>query len=428
MRSQIRLRERDARHKCRIAARAAIRATYNGAAMISMHCVRVALAAAVLAAAPLLQTTIARAAPPAPAPTGPTPAELALITAADRVEQSSKTSASRLIDAPVEQYLHGVLAKLAATRPEAKALSPRIYILKGEAPFVSGYPNGALYVSTGLLARMRDEAQLAGILAPELISVAGRFDYMAQESSRKRVLRNFLPDLLLITVTAGLGAGLAVDRDNKAASAEALKQEQQADADSIEMLRLAGFPPDATLIALKRIAATLGSENQAGTGALNNPARIKTRVDALEVALTQSPPTPTAVVSTAADPFEPHARRFTLMLAQDAIKSFQAPTAEAMLDRFDDEFGASGRSAFLRAELLRKTLPVEDGLIAKIRAYESASEFSDVPAEAFKEIGFLYRKVPDRAKSAEAFRKYLERNPNAVDAPIVKSYLEESTP
>jgi beta-barrel assembly-enhancing protease len=396
--------------------------------MISVHRTRAALAASVLAAAPLLQTTIASAASPAPAPLGPTPAELALITTADRVEQSLKMSSSRLIDAPVEQYLHSVLAKLAATRQDATALKPRIYILKGEAPFVSGYPNGTLYVSTGLLARMRDEAQLAGVLAPELISVTERFDYKAQESSRKRVLRNFLPDLLLITVTAGLGAGLAVDRDNKAASAEALKQQYQADADSIEMLRLAAYSQDATLIALKRIAATLGSENQSGQGALNNPVRIKARVEALEAALAQLPANPATVVSTSTDAFEPHARRFTLMLASDAIKSFEVPTAEAMLDRFDDEFGANGQSALLRAELLRKTLPAEEGLIAKIRAYESAAEFADVPAEAFKEIGFLYRKVPDLAKSAEAFRKYLERSPNAVDAPIVKTYLEETVP
>jgi predicted Zn-dependent protease len=57
-------------------------------------------------------------------------------------------------------------------------------------PVVNAFamPNGSIYVHTGLLARMENEAQLVGVLAHEIIHVRNRHTYLSYRSYRKKML------------------------------------------------------------------------------------------------------------------------------------------------------------------------------------------------------------------------------------------------
>jgi len=64
-------------------------------------------------------------------------------------------------------------------------------------------PNGSMYVTSGLLARMENEAQLAGVLAHETTHVTNRHTYLEYHDQRKKYVA-----IDVIQVAAG-GAGLA---------------------------------------------------------------------------------------------------------------------------------------------------------------------------------------------------------------------------
>ena len=49
-------------------------------------------------------------------------------------------------------------------------------------------PNGSIYVTTGLLSRMENEAQLAGVLAHEVTHVTNRHTYLEYRSARKKMV------------------------------------------------------------------------------------------------------------------------------------------------------------------------------------------------------------------------------------------------
>jgi tetratricopeptide (TPR) repeat protein len=49
-------------------------------------------------------------------------------------------------------------------------------------------PNGSIYVNSGLLSRMENEAQLAGVLAHEITHVVNRHSYLEYRSSRKKMV------------------------------------------------------------------------------------------------------------------------------------------------------------------------------------------------------------------------------------------------
>jgi Zn-dependent protease with chaperone function len=61
-------------------------------------------------------------------------------------------------------------------------------------------PNGSIYVHTGLLARMENEAQLASVLSHEIIHVRNRHSYLEYRSYRKKALA-----ANIITMVGALG-------------------------------------------------------------------------------------------------------------------------------------------------------------------------------------------------------------------------------
>jgi regulator of sirC expression with transglutaminase-like and TPR domain len=46
-------------------------------------------------------------------------------------------------------------------------------------------------------------------------------------------------------------------------------------------------------------------------------------------------------------------------------------------------------------------------------------------ADNLKQLGFLYRDKGDNAAALRSFEKYLAAAPTAIDAPIIKMYIEE---
>jgi predicted Zn-dependent protease len=64
-------------------------------------------------------------------------------------------------------------------------------------------PNGSIYVNSGLLARMENEAQIAGVLGHEITHVTNRHTYLEYRSMRKKMVA------IDIMVAAASGAGYA---------------------------------------------------------------------------------------------------------------------------------------------------------------------------------------------------------------------------
>ena len=88
-------------------------------------------------------------------------------------ERSIAKSGMLYQDRELEAYLNGVASKLQP--PEAYERIPfRILVLKNPYCNAFALPNGYIYVHTGILARMDNEAQLATLLAHEMTHATHR--------------------------------------------------------------------------------------------------------------------------------------------------------------------------------------------------------------------------------------------------------------
>lgn len=156
----------------------------------------------------------------------------------------------RYDDPALTAYLEGLVARLlphAGLDPGYG--TPEVTVLDSADPNAFTVPGGALFVTRGMLALVRDEAELAAVLAHELGHVARR--HSAESiASRDRMMREVArqaEDDLRLTGGARASRLRVIERALDARIGDLARytriQELQADRDAARILSAAGFPP-----------------------------------------------------------------------------------------------------------------------------------------------------------------------------------------
>jgi beta-barrel assembly-enhancing protease len=342
----------------------------------------------------------------------------------ERLEASYNAS-SEFVQYPVlDRYLAQVVRRLQDANPDAASIAVRIHALNYALPYAFVLGNGAAYVSTGLIARLDNESQLAAVIAMPLAALVRHDDDKLSADQRRRAQRSLVPNILLIAVTAGF-AGPSLAKSNRLAN-ESDQSRLQAASDTVALqwLANAGYEPSGAPAALRLLQDRLSAEQRSGTSDLSDPAQLPLRAEALDHALSEID-----APSTTKPPVDPTGNfgKLSLYYAQQqaAVDLDAHPASVApILDRLDAEHGASGVSLYLRAELVRRNSEDPVTVPAAIDAYERCVAHSDAPPAAYRELAFLYRRAGDTERARKNFTAYLAHSPNASDAPIIRSYLE----
>jgi beta-barrel assembly-enhancing protease len=342
----------------------------------------------------------------------------------ERLEASYNASADFIRYPALDFYLAQVVRRLQTANPETAPIAVRIHVLHSALPYSFVLDNGACYVSTGLLARLDDEPQLAALIAMPLAAVVRHDRQNLGAAGRQSALRSFIPNLLLITATAGLGAPVIEKAHAKARADAQNRAEAASDAVAMNWLAAAGYDPPAAPAALRRLRELLAAEQRFGNTEFSDAALLATRADSLEAALAGAGKSAESVapVDTSGN-FHRISVYYALALATEDI-TFHPVSVQPILDRVEASQGPSGYSTFVRAEFMRHDSSDAASVPATIAAYQHCIEHSDAPAAAYRELGILYRRAGEAALARQNIELYLARAPNAADAPIMRLYLE----
>lgn len=348
----------------------------------------------------------------------------------DRLEQEIAVSNLLIRDPALTKYLEGVTRNLIGDL----VADLRIYPVRNPDFNASMAPNGMMLVHSGLLARVRNEAQLAAVLGHE----CGHY-LRLHSVSRWRDIRAKTSVAAFVQVAGDVATGATgtnwYDIANTLANGLLLSifsftrtQESEADAYGVKVLHRAGYAPHAA----SEVWSQLIQERKASAAA-----RKKRYKDRANSAVSTHPPSSDRMVDLKASAMDMEGRdpvdsRYNS--GREEYLAAIAPLRQTLLDeqvRLNDP----GASLFLVNSLAQDgwdgVLRYNEGEIYRLRdeqgdasralsAYAAAVEHSNAPAEAHRAHGYALLKAGDRAGGRAALARYLELKPDATDAAMVR--------
>ncbi|HEX6071491.1 MAG TPA: M48 family metalloprotease [Sphingomicrobium sp.] len=346
----------------------------------------------------------------------------------ERAEEEISGSNLLMNDPRLTGYLRDLIGKVGG--PPAKDF--RIYLAKIPDFNAIMFPSGFAVVFSGLLLRMRNEAQLAGVIAHESGHFLRRHMIRSwRDTRRKTDILAFGSMLAGVGGAAGgvylgdyvqlaqLGAILSLFQYSRAMEAEA-------DAMGVKLVAEAGYPPVEMANVWEQL---IGEENAS--------ARYR-RKHRRRGSLFDTHPSPdsrladlrlsAAEVTVPGRPYDNGRARYLArigairpMLLDDQVK-LNDPGASQYLIQTLAQDGWNGLLRFYEGEIWRLRNRTGDEARAA-QSYAAAVLYPDAPADAFRWHGISLLKAGRPGEAKAAFARYLLMKPDAPDAAWVRQMV-----
>jgi predicted Zn-dependent protease len=341
-------------------------------------------------------------------------------------------------DAALESYLNEIARKLCASAGLPAELPLKVKVIKH--PFLNAFaaPDGQIYFHSGLLARLENEAQFAVILGHELTHYIQRHTLKEKKLTEQRASLLKLLQVLAITAGAvgGPGAAMALGAATERAgslwalaslSGYSQELETEADTGGFRFLIKGGYDPQEAPKVFEHLRQDLDVNVQQPFFFATHP-NLEQRIDnyrKLLAAVKQSESL-SATGATNADRYMESIRELQLENAAMDLEIGRFATAKLVLERHLGRWPTSPRAHFLLGTYFRKTSGSTGTYTPQaIAAYREALRLNPAFGEASRDLGLIYRAQGDAPQAVEALRHYLSLNPDAVDAPIIRGYIDE---
>ena len=354
--------------------------------------------------------------------------EIGLWQEMQRVEEEVADSNLLIEDSKLTGYLRDLIGRVGG--PAAKDF--RIYLARIPEFNAMMFPTGFAVVFTGLLLRMRNEAQLAGVIAHESGHFLRRHQIRSWRDMRRKT------DLLAIgSMLAGIGggaAGMYVGDYVQLAQLGAImslfqysrEMEAEADAMGSRLIAQAGYAP----VEMANIWEQLIGEETASAqyrrkhrrrGSIfdthpSSDARLADlRADAAEVT------EPSRTYETGRERYLATIGGLRPMLLDDQVKLNDPGASQYLIETLARD-GWNGLLRFYEGEVWRLRNRHGDDARAD-QSYAAAVAYPDAPADAWRWHGISLMKVGRTAEARAALSRYLTMKPDAPDAAWVRQMV-----
>jgi tetratricopeptide (TPR) repeat protein len=343
------------------------------------------------------------AAPPFPRTPGwdaPDSADRGPETDEQKLWDEARKSVAKLVDAKQEYADAGLTAYLAELveriAPPLAERGPQlsVRVMRDAERNAFALPDGTILITLTLLASLRNEAQIAFVMAHEIVHVSKRHTLL---SSRYDAL-----------------TGSHVERMRFSRKLEA-----EADRGAIQLMARAGYAVDQAAPALANTDETdpeAGDENPAW----RSHADLGQRLAVVRVAVAAKRG-PRGLPR--AEPFESALDAHRLTAASIDLEAARYDEALALVNRHLERSPRSGPAYVLRARITGERDPKLRGTDAIGEDLERAVELSPDGPDGLRALGLFLRDTGQGERSRAILRRYLEARPDAFDRKIIERYV-----
>jgi predicted Zn-dependent protease len=329
----------------------------------------------------------------------------------DREETKLRRSPFNLRDPQLQPYVHDIACRLGGDHcPDI-----RVYLVRTPFFNASMAPNGMMQVWSGLMLRVDNEAQLAAVLGHEIGHYLERHSLerlrSAKQSSAIGQFAGMFGVVGLIGAMGLVASSYAYSRDN----------ERDADRIGVLLMNRAGYDASEA----SKVWANLRLEVSARpNGSSRNPLfathpASEEREETLKE-LAASLKGGVANEDAWQQKTAPHRRQWL----QEEVKRGQHEESIAFLTRASARLRGKADYLWARGEVYR--LRAGDGdFDAALKDFQAAVAAGGEPPETYRGLGLAYRSTQRAAEARASFERYLQVAPDAADAPMIKSYIQE---
>jgi predicted Zn-dependent protease len=349
----------------------------------------------------------------------------------ERVEEEVAGSNLMIQDEGLKSYLGNLIGNVGG--PAARDM--RIYLARIPEFNAVMFPTGFTVVFSGLLLRMRNEAQLAGVIAHESAHFLRKHQIRQwRDMRRKTDIFSFLAmGAGVAGGAAGIYAGDLVQLAQFGTILSLLKYnrtlEAEADAMGVRLLAEAGYDPMAMSETWEQLI-----------GELDLSAKYRRKHRDRDFSLFSTHPSPdsrmvdlkisAAEVSQPGKVYDAYRDRYLAALKDlrptlldDQVKLNDPGASQYIIDTLAKD-GWNGLLRFHEGEIWR--LRNSQGKGDETRAaqgYAAAVMYADAPPDAWRWHGVMLLKQGRAAEARAAFSRYLQMSPNAPDAALVRQMV-----
>ena len=349
----------------------------------------------------------------------------------ERVEEEVSGSNLLIKDLQLTSYLGSLIGNVGG--PAARDM--RIYLARIPEFNAVMFPTGFTVIFSGLLLRMRNEAQLAGVIAHESAHFLRKHQIRQwRDMRRKTDIFSFLAmGAGVAGGAAGVYAGDLVQLAQLGTILTLLKYnrtlEAEADAMGVRLLAEAGYDPMAMSETWEQLIAELDLS-----------AKYRRKKRRRDFSLFETHPSPesrmadlkisAAEVRVPGKSYDAHRDRYLTALAahrptllDDQVKLNDPGATQYIVNNLAKD-GWNGLLRFYEGEIwrLRNSQSRGDEQRAA-QGYAAAVQFADAPPDAWRWHGIMLLKQGRPVEARAAFARYLQLAPNAPDAPLVRQMM-----
>ena len=349
----------------------------------------------------------------------------------DRVEEEIAGSNLLIEDEGVTSYVRDLIGKVGG--PAAQDM--RIYVARIPEFNAMMFPSGFSVIFSGLLLRMRNEAQLAGVIAHE----SGHFlrRHMIRSWRDMRRKSDILSIGAMVAGVGGAGAGVYMGDFVQLAQLGTIlslfqysrAMEAEADAMGARLIAEAGYPP-----------IEMADTWQQLIGEMDASARYRRKRREREFSLFRTHPAPesrmadlrasAAELSVAGRSYDNGRARYLeaigpirQMMLDDQVKLNDPGASQYVIETLAQD-GWNGLLRFYEGEVWRLRNRESEGDPQRAeQSYAIAVAYPDAPPEAFRWHGLSLMKRGRQSEGRQALSRYLSMKPDAADAPFIRQMI-----
>lgn len=342
-----------------------------------------------------------------------------------REEQAKLDRSGYLYEDPeLAAYVNDVARKLVPEQVRSQGIVIEIRILKNPLLNAFAYPNGVIYVHTGILVKMENEAQLAALLGHEMSHTIHRH---AVESYRNLQNTSAVMAAAQIAMApfgayGSLAGMVGVLGATAAVSGYSRSRESEADVTGLELMVAAGYDPREAPRLFKHLKKDLEEQKIAEPFFFGSHPRLQERIENTNFLLETMYSGVRGFAGV--DTFNQNISALLLVNTESDIAVGRFISGRKSIDKYIALHPNRAEGHFYLGELYRQRGEGSDADLA-LASYTAAVRCDPAYPAAYKGIGLVCYKQHRREQARNAFQTYLRLNPAAGDAPYIRRYLRE---